>query len=130
MMQKLFLSAAFGLVASYAGAEVNGAIPSENGIYQIVLNQDLSTSPMREFVELDGVIYTADDKPIGMAQVTVGGGMPAHGHGLPTSPIASVFDDGTFVVKGLKFSMPGGWIVVFDITSDAGVDSVTVDFDL
>jgi hypothetical protein len=60
------------------------------------------------------------------AVISVDGGMPQHGHGLPTAPrVTRSLGDGRYQVDGLKFNMGGWWEVRFRITSPAGTDSVT-----
>ena len=45
------------------------------------------------------------------------GGMEAHGHGLPTSPvIETASNPGEYWLKGMKFQMPGEWFVEFSVT--------------
>lgn len=64
--------------------------------------------------------------PVTGAQFTVGGGMPQHGHGFPTRPrIAREMEGGTYLLEGMKFSMPGWWNIKFDIASGNGEDKVT-----
>jgi len=64
--------------------------------------------------------------PIAGAMVTVGGGMPQHGHGFPTKPrVTRELEGGTYLVEGMKFSMPGWWDIRFEIQGSQGVDRVT-----
>jgi len=49
-------------------------------------------------------------------KILIGGGMPAHSHGLPTEPIINwSHASKTYLIKGLKFSMPGKWVLHFYI---------------
>lgn len=51
--------------------------------------------------------------------IAVDGGMPSHGHGLPTAPQAVPTDKpGEFRIDGLKYSMPGEWVLGFWLHSD------------
>ncbi|HEX9939028.1 MAG TPA: FixH family protein [Longimicrobium sp.] len=69
--------------------------------------------------------------PVEGATITVDGGMPQHGHGLPTQPrVTRALGGGTYQVEGLKFNMGGWWEVKFRIASAAGTDSVTFNLDL
>ena len=64
--------------------------------------------------------------PISHAHITVDGGMPQHGHGLPTRPQATQeLADGTYLLEGLKFSMTGWWEIKLTIQSTEGSDKVT-----
>lgn len=64
--------------------------------------------------------------PITHAQIAVDGGMPQHGHGLPTRPqVTPMAADGTYLLEGMKFSMPGWWEIKLAIQADADSDTVT-----
>lgn len=42
--------------------------------------------------------------------LVVTGGMPAHGHGMPTQPsVSRHLPDGSFLVEGIRFNMGGAW---------------------
>jgi hypothetical protein len=59
------------------------------------------------------------------AIICVDGGMPEHGHGLPTSPAMNgISNAGDYRIEGMKFSMSGWWVVKFVIQAPAGTDSV------
>lgn len=64
--------------------------------------------------------------PITHAQIAVDGGMPQHGHGLPTRPqVTRELADGTYLLEGMKFSMTGWWEIKLAIQSTEGADKVT-----
>lgn len=59
------------------------------------------------------------------AKIAVDGGMTAHGHGLPTAPKLSATDiPGHYKIDGLKFSMPGEWVIGFKVLSGQLSDQV------
>ena len=62
--------------------------------------------------------------------ITVLGGMPAHAHGLPTVPQVKELGGGRYLIEGLKFHMPGAWVVAFRIKAGSIVDSVRFDLQL
>jgi YtkA-like len=67
-----------------------------------------------------------DGQPITHARFAVDGGMPQHGHGLPTRPqVTATQEPGTYALEGMKFSMTGWWEIKLAIQSDEGVDKVT-----
>lgn len=71
-------------------------------------------------------LEAADGQPLQAAQITVDGGMPQHGHGLPTSPqVTTNLGNGDYLVEGMKFQMPGWWVVNFHITTDGKTDTLT-----
>ena len=57
--------------------------------------------------------------------------MPAHGHGLPTKPVVrDGARPGTYIVEGMKFTMPGHWVVEFNIRSGPMRDTVKFNLEL
>lgn len=76
-------------------------------------------------------VRTRDGRPVDGAQITVAGGMPDHGHGLPTQPVmTAALGNGRYVVDGMKFNMGGYWVVDFAITAPAGRDDVRFELNL
>jgi YtkA-like protein len=75
-------------------------------------------------------IVDAAGRPVNDATITVDGGMPAHAHGLPTTPQVKALGEGRYLVEGLKFHMPGDWVVGFRIKAGAVVDAVKFDLQL
>jgi len=70
-------------------------------------------------------IETAAGVPIDSAAVDVDGGMPEHGHGLPTKPtVAKQIGRGDYLVEGMKFSMTGWWVVKFHVNAPPGADLI------
>ncbi len=73
----------------------------------------------------------ADGTPIEPAAITVDGGMPQHGHGLPTVPqVTRNLGDGKFEVEGMKFNMPGWWVVNVHVATPSGEDKATFNLTL
>ena len=77
------------------------------------------------------VVTTADGSPVDSAKFTVDGGMPQHGHGLPTKPVVTThLGAGRHVVEGMKFNMGGWWVVNLTIDGAKGSDVVTFNLKL
>ena len=73
-------------------------------------------------------IATPQGKPVEGAAITLTGDMPAHGHGLPTKPeVTRKIADGVYLVEGVKFSMPGHWVIQFHIAADGKEDTAAFD---
>lgn len=71
-------------------------------------------------------VRDAKGAPIRGAKVTVDGGMPQHGHGLPTRPrVTAEAPGGVYVVDGLRFNMGGWWTLEFAIEQAGSADRVT-----
>ena len=62
------------------------------------------------------------------ARIQVTGDMPAHGHGLPTSPVAVGRGSGLYVLQGMMFQMPGRWYVQLRIRTASRLDRIRVGF--
>ena len=76
-------------------------------------------------------VTDTEGKPVTDGEITVDGGMPAHGHGLPTTPEGTKnLGDRPCLVEGVKFSMPGDWVVTFIIKSGGKEDVVVLDLNL
>lgn len=76
-------------------------------------------------------VTTADGAPVTDANITVDGGMPQHGHGLPTKPVVSQPAGESYeVIEGMKFNMGGWWVVRLRINGSKGSDLVTFNLKL
>jgi D-alanyl-D-alanine carboxypeptidase len=73
-------------------------------------------------------LFDRRHRPVTGAQITVTGDMPAHGHGLPTTPIAVSRGDGRYELQGMMFQMPGRWYVQLRIRSAGRVDLIRIRF--
>lgn len=64
--------------------------------------------------------------PVTHAHIEVDGGMPQHGHGLPTHPqVTREVAAGVYLLEGMKFSMSGWWEIRLTIQTSEGTDKVT-----
>ncbi len=103
---------------------------TEKGLYRVAWTSTPSPVPMLVLHTWTITIADADGRPVDDAGVTVLGGMPAHSHGLPTTPVVRGLGGGRYLVEGLKFHMPGAWVVAFRIKAAAGTDAVSFPFEL
>lgn len=72
------------------------------------------------------LVSTPAGLPVSHARVAVDGGMPQHGHGLPTRPqVRPTADEGAYLLEGMKFSMTGWWEIKLAIQTPEGMDKVT-----
>jgi hypothetical protein len=73
-------------------------------------------------------VKTVSGAPVPNATITINGGMPAHGHGLLTSPrVTENLGDGRYKIDGMRFNMSGQWLLNLEITADDVTDTVTFD---
>ncbi|MBT3766535.1 MAG: FixH family protein [Rhodospirillales bacterium] len=71
-------------------------------------------------------IKNPDGKPIHNAKLNISGGMPMHGHGLPTAPrVTKNLGDGKYLVEGVRFNMAGWWEMKVSIDGGHHKDNVT-----
>jgi hypothetical protein len=72
------------------------------------------------------VITDAAGSPVDNAAIRIDGGMPEHGHGLPTRPrVTRALGNGLYEIEGVRFNMGGWWELTLAITAPAGSDVVT-----
>ena len=70
-------------------------------------------------------VSAPDGTPVRDARIAVDGGMPQHGHGLPTKPrVTREIAEGTYLMEGMKFSMTGWWEIKLAIEGAGGPDTV------
>jgi hypothetical protein len=80
----------------------------------------------RRMLKMQVSIRDAAGRPVDGATIEVDGGMPQHGHGLPTKPrVTRNLGDGRYEIEGLRFNMGGWWELSLAVTSPAGADRVT-----
>ena len=98
---------------------------SEAGLYRATIVPQGDTIPQGRLHTWTLHLETAAGAPVDTATIVVDGGMPQHGHGLPTKPQAArAGANGDHVVRGMKFNMGGWWVVKFRVQADAVSDSV------
>ena len=98
---------------------------SEGGVYRATIHPQADPIPQGRLHAWTLHIETADGTPVEVAEIGVDGGMPQHGHGLPTRPrVTRALGGGDHVVEGMKFNMGGWWVVSFPVRSAAGADTL------
>lgn len=86
---------------------------------------------VRQLHTLPVLITDANGRPMEGTRISVDGGMPEHGHGLPTQPkVRRALGGGVYEIEGLRFNMGGWWELKLAIESPAGTDSVTFNLTL
>jgi hypothetical protein len=81
---------------------------------------------LRRLQSLPVLIVDASGRPVENAAVSIDGGMPEHGHGLPTQPrVKRSAVAGMYEIEGVRFNMGGWWELKLAIESPAGADHVT-----
>jgi hypothetical protein len=107
-----------------------GPRASVGGRYTAVLQPSQPLRP-RQMQTVMVVVTDSDGHTVDGATIAVDGGMPQHGHGLPTEPrVTRNLGNGAYEISGVRFNMGGWWEFSLDITSSAGSDKVTFNLDL
>jgi len=104
---------------------------SAGGVYRATIRPQGDTIPQGRLHRWTLHLETAGGAPVDAATVAVDGGMPQHGHGLPTRPrVTRHVGNGDHLVEGMKFNMGGWWVVTFRVSSAAGDDSLSFNLKL
>lgn len=107
-----------------------GPRTSAQGLYIVSLQGARELKP-RKMYTLQVYVGDAGTHPLGHAAIAVDGGMPQHGHGLPTRPrVTKNLGGGYYEVSGLRFNMGGWWELKLTITTPAGTDTVTFNLEV
>ncbi len=99
---------------------------SENKIFSVSYMSSREPVPINKIHMWELTVETPDGSPVTGAVISLDGDMPEHGHGLPTQPeVTDDLGNGKYMVEGIKFSMPGWWVMKFNIQSGDREDNVT-----
>ena len=113
------------------GPDIQTVKASAHNLYRASVRPDVTPIPVQRLQRWTLHLDTIDGQPVDTATITMDGGMPQHGHGLPTSPrVTHALGNGDHLVEGVKFNMGGWWVVRFAIRSSAGTDTVTFNLGL
>jgi hypothetical protein len=100
--------------------------PTAAGLYRVAMQPPVKAPAINQMHSWGVTLATADGKPVSDAKFAVDGGMPQHGHGLPTQPrVTRELGNGSYQLDGMKFSMTGWWEVKLAIDGPRGPDKVT-----
>jgi hypothetical protein len=138
------VACALALVALIAGCESKGAGAARPAAREFGLGPRTSAQQVyaatlqprqplrvRQLQTLPVLITDASGRPMEGARISVDGGMPEHGHGLPTQPrVRRALGGGVYEIEGLRFNMGGWWELKLAIESPAGADNITFNLSL
>ena len=127
----LLLTACSHYRGSVPSPDIGMAKLSAHQLYRAAVRPGAVPIPVRRLQSWTLHVETADGSPVDAATITMNGGMPQHGHGLPTTPqVTRALGNGDHLVEGVRFNMGGWWVVRFAITTSAGTDTVTFNLGL
>jgi len=113
------------LSGSLASAEeaVTAWTVSDAGLYKVSAAPVLTKAPVGRFHQWTVSIVSTYDVAVSGASVSIGGGMPGHGHGLPSQPqVTREIAAGQYLVEGMRFNMSGQWEISVAIAAPGGND--------
>jgi hypothetical protein len=126
----IMMSAGNGAKRPAAGEFGTGPRTSEQGLYVATLRGAETLEPRRMYTWQVSVTDQAG-RPVSNAAIDVDGGMPEHGHGLPTRPrVTRNLGAGAYEISGVRFNMGGWWELTLSIESPSGIDTVTFNLSL
>lgn len=112
-----------------ANLDLSTTRTSAQGLFKGTIRPGMDPIPTNQIHTWTLHVETPDGQPVENATITLKGGMPQHGHGLPTQPVVSQYlGKGDYLVEGMDFQMTGWWVVDFDV--NAGGKSDRVSFNL
>ena len=100
--------------------------PTADGVFVVSIapeNPDFRRNDLHAWI---ATVKTPEGTPVEDAEITIDGGMPMHGHGLPTNPeMTQKLGQGRYKIDGVRFDMGGWWEFKLAITAGGKSDSVT-----
>jgi hypothetical protein len=125
------LAGCMASVAPPANLDYGRVRASASGLYRAAIKPDGDSIPQGKLQKWTLHVEAASGTPVSAATVAIDGGMPQHGHGLPTKPrVTRELGNGDYLIEGMKFNMGGWWIVKFRVSSAVGVDSLVFNLKL
>lgn len=133
---------AVALVAACVGGAEEAPAPVREGVtaagrYRLKWRPSPDPIPLSALFEVETTVVDAvTGAPVEVGAVRVDARMPEHGHGMATRPEADSGDcdaagvcrhpGGVYRTRGMKFHMPGEWVLSFDVEGPAGPDRLEV----
>lgn len=125
------MGCAMGHAGAHDDADLSTRRVSKQGTYAVSYEPAQQPIPKRTLHAWTVEVRTRDGRPVVGASIRIDGGMPDHGHGLPTQPaVREALGNGRYVIDGMKFNMGGYWVVDLTISSSEGTDDVRFELKL
>ncbi|HAK52878.1 MAG TPA: auxin-binding protein [Gammaproteobacteria bacterium] len=104
---------------------------AESDAFQVTYSSAINPIAINKMHEWILDIKTSDGTPVTDAEVVINGGMPAHNHGLPTSPkVTQNLGQGKYRVEGVRFHMSGYWEMRVTVKANGIEDTVVISLEL
>ena len=106
--------------------DTSASVKSEKGLYTVSYESAAVPVPLNRIHGWTVTVKDKEGRPVTGASLRVIGDMPEHGHGLPTEPeMTEELEGGRYVIDGLRFSMPGWWVLTFHISAGGATDNAS-----
>lgn len=100
--------------------------PTDKGLYVATAEPGPEPIVVGQIHSWTIAVMAPDGTPIEHATISIDGGMPQHGHGLPTVPqVTGEAASGRYTIEGIKFNMPGWWVIKLGVDGPQGPDTAT-----
>ncbi len=104
---------------------------SNRGVYSVTFSTKEHAIPLRNMHSWYVTFKTKDGKEFIPGNLSISGGMPSHGHGLPSEPnFTRVLKDKSLLLEGVLFNMTGEWQLQVTLTGPSGLDTATLEFSI
>ena len=125
-LSALALASLAGCMTPPADLDLSLQHPTQDNKFVVALQPPATPPAINQIHSWQVKLSTPDGVPVTHARINVDGGMPQHGHGLPTRPqVTRELADGTYLLEGMKFSMTGWWEIKLAIQTANAADRVT-----
>ena len=112
-------------------AEWSSWMQSEAALFRLRYHSEMGAIRINEMHSWELQLQDAEGQPIEGANIEVNGGMPVHNHGLATSPVVEpTTEPGLYRLSGLRFHMPGEWLLQFSVSAGHSEDDVSISLQL
>lgn len=119
------LAATTGCMSPPTNLDVSLTRPTVDKKYVVTLQPPATPAAINQLHSWQVRVASSAGVPVAHARITVDGGMPQHGHGLPTKPqVTQEMPGGTYLIEGMKFSMTGWWEIKLAIDAPDTPDSL------
>jgi hypothetical protein len=132
MLRGLALSVAFAIaaIATCVGSAATTrtiTVSSKHHVFSAVVTRP-DPIPVEQLHVWRVRLFDRRHRAVSRAKIRVSGDMPAHGHGMPTEPVARARGRGLYELEGMMFQMPGRWYVQLDVRSAGRHDTIRIRF--
>ena len=104
---------------------------TDKSLYRISISPQIDPIPIARLHSWVIHVETVDGSVFTPRQLVLTGGMPGHGHGLPSKPqVTKSLGNGDYLIGGMEFNMSGVWQLLVGVTGPDGPDQVTFEISI